>query len=82
MRAVEFAKPVIRATNSDVTLAIDAKGQPIKMLPQFQQQVLPRVDVAPTRGQTPYNRFGSWPLIGWVLLALGLAFWQRRRTQA
>ena len=76
MRAVEFAKPVIRATNSGVTLAIDAKGQPIKMLPQFQQQVL-RVDVAPTRGQTPYNRFGSWPLIGWVLLALGITAWQR-----
>ena len=81
MRAVEFAKPVIRTTNSGVTLAIDAKGHPIKTLPQFQQQVL-RVDVAPAQGQTPYNRFGSWPLIGWVVLALGLAFWQRRRSQA
>ena len=24
----------------------------------------------------------SWPLIGWVVLALGLAFWQRRHSQA
>lgn len=62
MRAIEFGKPVIRATNSGVTLAIDAQGQPIKMLPQFEQQVL-RVNVAPASGQTPYNRFGSWPLI-------------------
>ena len=81
MRAVEFAKPVIRATNSGVTLAIDAKGHPIQMLPQFQQQVL-RVDVAPAQGQTPYNRFGSWPLIAWVVLALGLSYGQRRRSQA
>lgn len=78
MRAIEFGKPVIRATNSGVTLAIDAHGQPIKMLPQFEQQVL-RVDVAPASGQTPYNRFGSWPLITWVLLALGIAAWRQRK---
>ena len=80
MRAIEFGKPVIRTTNSGVTLAIDAHGQPIKMLPQFEQQVL-RVDVASASGQTPYNRFGSWPLITWVLLALGIAAWQQRRRK-
>ncbi len=40
------------------------------MLPQFQQQVL-RVDVHRLRGRPLTTRFGSWPLIAWVVLALG-----------
>lgn len=73
MRAIEFGKPVIRATNSGVTVAFDAQGKELGRLPQFEQQVL-RVKVAAASGETPYNRIGSWPLLLWVAAALLLAF--------
>ncbi len=77
MRAIEYGKPVIRATNSGVTVAFDGQGHELARLPQFQAEVL-RVKVAGAKGETPYNRVGSWPLIIWVAVALGMAFALRR----
>ncbi|MGL4205017.1 MAG: apolipoprotein N-acyltransferase [Aeromonadaceae bacterium] len=79
MRAIEFGKPLIRATNSGVTVAFDGKGKQLGILPQFKQEVL-RVEVAPAKGQTPYNRIGSWPLFGFVALGLLASFWSRRKS--
>lgn len=78
MRAIEFGKPLIRATNSGVTVAFDDKGKQLGILPQFKQEVL-RVEVAPAKGQTPYNRIGSWPLFSFVAMALLGAFWYQRK---
>ena len=78
MRAIEFGKPLIRATNSGVTVAFDGKGKQLGILPQFKQEIL-RVEVAPAKGQTPYNRIGSWPLFSFVAMALLGAFWYQRK---
>ena len=81
MRAIEFGKPVVRATNSGVTVVFDHQGKTIGMLPQFEQKVL-RADVAPTTGVTPYTRWGSLPLIGFCIAGLVIAFWQQNRKRA
>ncbi|WP_165310587.1 apolipoprotein N-acyltransferase [Vibrio ziniensis] len=69
MRALEMGKPVVRSTNNGVTAVTDYQGHIIKELPQFETGVL-KVDMIPTRGQTPYHWYGSWPLYIWVSLGL------------
>ncbi|KKD58158.1 apolipoprotein acyltransferase [Grimontia sp. AD028] len=71
MRALENGKPVLRATNTGLTAAIGYKGDIIDQIPQFETVVL-RTDVPTTAGQTPYTRFGDWPLYAWIVLS-GLA---------
>ena len=82
MRAIEFGKPLLRATNSGVTIAFDSKGNTVGQIPQFKEAVL-RTSVAPASGVTPYTRLGSWPLIGWVviMLAWGLARENRNKIK-
>lgn len=82
MRALEFARPMIRATNTGATAIIDASGQVTQMLPPHTRGVLVG-DVTGGRHITPYAwwvaRLQLWPL--W-LLALGvplLALVRRRR---
>lgn len=63
MRALEFGRPVLRATNTGVTAFIDAHGKVIDHLPQFERNVLNKT-IAPTQGLTPYVKFGYLPL--WI----------------
>lgn len=71
MRALEFGRPVLRATNNGVTAITDEKGQITSQLPQFEDGVL-KQEVHLVSGLTPYLRFGDWPL--WILSFLGLVF--------
>jgi apolipoprotein N-acyltransferase len=81
MRAIEFARPMIRATNTGATAIIDGRGQVQKLLPRYTRGVLTG-EVAGRTEITPYawwvSRWGLWPL--W-LLALGIllaaALWRR-----
>ncbi|MEO8858934.1 MAG: apolipoprotein N-acyltransferase, partial [Burkholderiaceae bacterium] len=72
MRALEFERPFIRATNTGETAIIDYTGQVIKTLPRYTRGVLTG-EVQGRNGLTPYawwvSRFGLWPL--W-LLAIGV----------
>ncbi|MGD8112459.1 apolipoprotein N-acyltransferase [Vibrio sp. NTOU-M3] len=77
MRALELGKPVIRSTNNGVTAVTDYQGHVIKQVPQFETEVL-RVNVVSTDGQTPYYRYGTWPLYIWVVLSL-LIGWRLRK---
>ncbi|RXJ73083.1 apolipoprotein N-acyltransferase [Veronia nyctiphanis] len=71
MRALENGKPVLRATNTGLTAAIDYKGNIQEEIPQFEKTFL-RADVLTTKGETPYTRIGEWPLNIWVALCMGI----------
>jgi len=76
MRAMEFGRPLLRATNNGVTAATDAHGQIISQLPQFAAQVA-SVDVPLVAGSTWYQKVGSLP--AWVLaIVLGIASLRRQ----
>jgi apolipoprotein N-acyltransferase len=71
MRALEFQRPMLRATNTGATAAIDHDGNVTVALPSMTQGVL-EADVQGRVGLTPFarwaSRLGLWPL--WVLGAL------------
>jgi apolipoprotein N-acyltransferase len=82
MRALEFERPFVRATNTGATVVIDHQGRVTAALPRHTQGVL-RAQVQGRIGLTPFawwaSRFGFWPL--W-LLALGLVWATTRRAGA
>jgi apolipoprotein N-acyltransferase len=59
MRALEFNRPMLRATNNGITAAIDHQGKVIVQAPQFVDTVL-RADIALVSGITPYTFWGKW----------------------
>lgn len=74
MRALENAKPVVRATNSGVSALINAKGEITAIAPAYQQAELTGW-VSPRQGRTPYNMGHNWPisLLSLVLILLGFS---------
>jgi len=67
MRAIELARPMLRATNTGVTAAIDARGRVVGALPTYSAGAL-ALDTQGSVGLTPYARWGNA-----LPLALGLA---------
>ncbi|HET8597656.1 MAG TPA: apolipoprotein N-acyltransferase [Castellaniella sp.] len=80
MRALETARPVIRATNTGMTAAIDPDGQVRGALDPARPGVLD-VEVQGAQGLTPYVRWGNAPILAWTALWLLLA-WRRRGAPA
>jgi apolipoprotein N-acyltransferase len=78
MRALEFQRPVVRATNTGVTAVVDHLGRVTARLPALQRGVL-EARAEGRLGSTPYARWlhawGLWPLWGFALLAWA---WARR----
>lgn len=83
MRAIEFERPFIRATNTGATVIIDYKGRVTAALPRHTRGVLVG-EVEGRSGHTPYawwvSRLGLWPLWLLGLLVAALA-WRRRRAE-
>ncbi|HDR1432964.1 TPA: apolipoprotein N-acyltransferase [Pasteurella multocida] len=69
MRALEFGKPVIRATNTGISVFIDEQGKIVAQAPQFIETTLTH-KVTATEGQTPYAVFGNTAIYGLSLLLL------------
>ena len=69
MRAIENAKPVIRATNNGITALVDHQGKIYQQLNQYTDSVLAG-DVIPHSGDTPFSKFASWPIVIFSLLVI------------
>ncbi|RDV24573.1 apolipoprotein N-acyltransferase [Alteromonas aestuariivivens] len=68
MRAKELGKPVIRATNNGISAFIDARGDIIARLPQFEAATL-SAPLTSTLGHTPFR---NWGMLATLLLTLSL----------
>jgi apolipoprotein N-acyltransferase len=83
MRALEFQRPFVRATNTGATVIIDHQGTVTHALARASRGVL-RGEVFGRDGLTPYARWagqlGLWPLwlLGWGAVVLAFT-WRRRR---
>ncbi len=83
LRALEFERPMLRATNTGATAVIDHRGQVSAQLAPYTQATL-AATVQGRRGNTPFASWaaacGLWPL--WLLGAAGVAVaaWRVRRA--
>ncbi|MDR2128074.1 MAG: apolipoprotein N-acyltransferase [Burkholderiaceae bacterium] len=86
MRALEFERPMLRATNTGATAIIDHRGAVTAQLPRLTRGALQGHFEGRT-AITPYAwwaaRLGLWPLAGWcTALLLGALAWRRREKPA
>lgn len=83
MRALEFERPFLRATNTGATVILDHRAQVVERLPYQTQGVL-RGQVEGRSGTTPFawwvSRLGLWPL--WLAgLAVLAQAWRSQRSR-
>lgn len=81
MRALENGRWFMRATNTGVTAIIDHKGRIVERVPQFERTVL-RGDIQARTGQTPFTRFGSYPVLFIIALLLLLSYFGKPKKPA
>ncbi|MBV5297776.1 MAG: apolipoprotein N-acyltransferase [Rhodoferax sp.] len=83
MRALEFDRPFLLATNTGRTAIVDHRGRVTHALPSHTAAALTG-EVQGRSGMTPYaswlSRWGLWPM--WLLAVAGLLlmFWASRRN--
>ena len=84
MRALEFQRPMLRATNTGATAVIDYTGRVTASLPRLTQGVLD-AEVQGRTGLTPFARwaarFGLWPLLLLALAIVAAAVVHARRVR-
>jgi apolipoprotein N-acyltransferase len=78
MRALEFERPMLRATNTGITSAIGDDGREIARLPWFTTGVL-EVAIAGRAGTTPYMRVGDVAALVLCAVLIVAAFVASRR---
>jgi apolipoprotein N-acyltransferase len=81
MRALETARPLLRATNTGITAIIDARGRVTAQLPPLTEALLEGI-VQGTSGNTPFIRAGNRPIVILSALVLLLCLGLPRRTGA
>ena len=78
MRAIELARPMLRATNTGMTASIDARGRVLAVLPTQAAGSLD-AELRGTVGLTPFARFGMLaPLAALAVMAAGFVALRRR----
>jgi apolipoprotein N-acyltransferase len=80
MRALETARPMLRATNTGITSIIDHHGVERSRLPWFTRGVLEGT-VAGRQGVTPYVRFGDAVAVALALSIIAATLLLTRRFQ-
>lgn len=82
LRALEFERPMIRATNTGATAVVDHRGRVQQQLPRFTRGVLV-ARVQGREGTTPFawwaSRAGLWPALVLALAVVGATQARRRR---
>ena len=82
MRALEFERPMLRATNTGATAVIDHRGVVEAALPPFTRDILV-AQVQGRDGLTPFahwvSRWGLWPL--WLFCAAVVAWSVKQRKK-
>ncbi len=73
MRALETGRPVLRSTNTGISVIISPDGKIQSASPQFEVHVLTD-EVQPMQGMTPYVRWGNWMVVSLVSIFLLFAF--------
>ena len=82
MRAMEVARPMVRAANNGVSAAIDHHGEVVARAPEYEANVM-HADLQPRIGLTPYARTGNRVVVPLALvLSLFCAYVRRRSIQA
>ena len=76
-RALETGRMMLRATNTGATAIIDPAGEIVAEAPHFTTTALTG-EAQGYSGTTPYVRWGNWPAISLIVLALGL-LWVREK---
>lgn len=80
VRALETARPMLRATNTGSTAAIDPNGNVRAQLPAGVPGVLD-VEVQGMTGLTPYVQWGNTPVLFLSVMVLGLAAGRRKDSE-
>ncbi len=80
MRALETARPMLRATNTGITSIIDHHGVERARLPWFTRGVLEGT-IAGREGITPYVRFGDALTVALALLVIATTLFTMRRSR-
>jgi len=73
MRALETARPMLRATNTGITSIINHRGAEIARLPWFTRGLL-ETAIAGRTGTTPYVRYGDALAVAAALVLAGTSF--------
>lgn len=77
LRSLETSRPMLRATNTGTTGAIDEKGRALALLPANRPGVLD-VTIQGQQGLTPFTRTGNLPILLLSLLILLNALYRHR----
>jgi apolipoprotein N-acyltransferase len=78
MRAIETARPMLRATNTGITSVIDHRGEELSRLPWFTRGIL-EATIAGRTGTTPYVRCGDALAVALALVLAGASVLIGRR---
>ena len=77
-RAIEFRRPVIRATNTGISAFIGPHGAVRQSLETGVRGSLVE-EVEPRTGATPLSLLGGWPVLGLMVVIVLVAGWLSRR---
>ena len=78
-RALENGKPLIRGTNDGITALVNASGEMTHTLPAFERGILTGT-ITPHTGTTPFNRWGSAPILWLSAILLMISSLCLRKT--
>jgi apolipoprotein N-acyltransferase len=71
MRAIEFARPMLRANNTGITAVIDERGHITQRLESFTTGIL-ETTIQGRKGYTPYMVWGDLPILLMCLAGMGI----------